>query len=381
MARPWRDVISEWYWRRAVEERADKSSAQGPTTGTKILAVVKDRYESPTAFLRYIGEKLHQYHMIAKDDYYKLEKRVKALKELSSLANEYFTRFKVDMQVAQKRNEENHPSKHTGRHQSGKPMDESVDRNVLTLARRSLRKAAYLKQLREFYSKHGAGYQYRVPQALLEYVKHPQKKTDALVGLSGAVRMEQLDFAHRGDYEVDDENSISCGAAFTQWTKDPRRGNTPFFLWLENHAVCLEDDKSKFETHAVEYIRADHRDPATSLSMLKLVVIDMPLKAIDLTKKTMTLAVCSTKGYKAERRKDPRGDKGWGTDVAAFVWTEAGELFIANHMAQQFHHSSFVSGNTVRCAGMIVIENGIVTAISNNSGHYKPRKEIGRAHV
>ena len=47
----------------------------------------------------------------------------------------------------------------------------------------------------------------------------------------------------------------------------------------------------------------------------------------------------------------------------------------AFHRAQEFHHSSFISGRTVRCAGMIVIQQGIVTALNNNSGHYKPRKE------
>ena len=35
-------------------------------------------------------------------------------------------------------------------------------------------------------------------------------------------------------------------------------------------------------------------------------------------------------------------------------------------------HSNFMAGKPVQCAGMIEIEHGIVTKISNDSGHYKP---------
>lgn len=37
-----------------------------------------------------------------------------------------------------------------------------------------------------------------------------------------------------------------------------------------------------------------------------------------------------------------------------------------------FHHSSFVAGGEVLCAGEIVIVNGVVRMIDNNSGHYLP---------
>lgn len=123
----------------------------------------------------------------------------------------------------------------------------------------------------------------------------------------------------------------------------PPPGDTPFFLWLENHQVCLEDDKGKVETHGVAYVRAERRETADSRSRLKLLIVGSPIQSVDLTKMGGAVEIASTVGYQAERRKDPRGEASFGADVAAFVWTEATEPFIANHSAQEFHHSSFIS--------------------------------------
>ena len=376
--RTWRDVVSVYGWRTGVLERAEKTEATMTATA-KIRGVFQDRFSSPKAFLDYIGEKLHQYHKIQKDEIKNIDSRIKALKELSELANKYLSTFNVSKEAAEARSVEKH--KVWNRFTEGGPQQETVDRNVLSLARRSLRKAGYLRMLKEYYSKGGAGYQFRNPKALLDYVKHPQEKTGEFVGLSPGVRLEQLDPVHRGDYEVDDDLSITCGAAFHQWAGGG--ADKPFFLWLENHAVCIEDDKGKLETNSVAYVRADHREQADARSKLAVLIIGNPIMAVDLTSGEMPTKMCDTVagGYAAERRKDPRGDRTFGNGVAAFVWTEPGEVFIANHMAQEFHHSSFVSGTRVRCGGMLVVENGVVTALSNNSGHYKPRKEHVRNFV
>jgi hypothetical protein len=61
-----------------------------------------------------------------------------------------------------------------------------------------------------------------------------------------------------------------------------------------------------------------------------------------------------------------------GPGTAAYVWTEEREIFIGEHSESSFHHSTFVSGRAVRCAGMIKVKGGMVTFLSNNSGHYKP---------
>ena len=57
---------------------------------------------------------------------------------------------------------------------------------------------------------------------------------------------------------------------------------------------------------------------------------------------------------------------------AAYVWTKCGTLLAGEHATGQLHHSSFVAGDDVRCAGMIRIASGKVEMISSNSGHYRP---------
>ena len=39
------------------------------------------------------------------------------------------------------------------------------------------------------------------------------------------------------------------------------------------------------------------------------------------------------------------------------------------------NHSSMNAGRAVLCAGMIKVENGQVTLLTNSSGHYKPNKQ------
>jgi hypothetical protein len=95
----------------------------------------------------------------------------------------------------------------------------------------------------------------------------------------------------------------------------------------------VEDDKSKLETHGVAYIRADHRETTDPQYKLRLVLTSSPLRMIDFSDPNMRDELCSTKDYAAERRKDPRGEKTFGNGVAAFVWTEECELFIARHLA------------------------------------------------
>ena len=66
-----------------------------------------------------------------------------------------------------------------------------------------------------------------------------------------------------------------------------------------------------------------------------------------------------------------------------------GNLFVkSSQMLQQaayFNHSSFCAGNDVICAGTIVIDDGMLVYIDNQSGHYKPDRDqllmaIGTLH-
>lgn len=57
---------------------------------------------------------------------------------------------------------------------------------------------------------------------------------------------------------------------------------------------------------------------------------------------------------------------------AAYAISLEGKLYAANPVKNHTHHSTFVAGESVICAGLIKIVNGKITDISNRSGHYKP---------
>ena len=62
----------------------------------------------------------------------------------------------------------------------------------------------------------------------------------------------------------------------------------------------------------------------------------------------------------------------------AYVITLGGNLIIHDHIVcdrskgQTYFHSTLAAGMPVICAGLIRVDNGIITDISNESGHYKP---------
>ena len=95
-----------------------------------------------------------------------------------------------------------------------------------------------------------------------------------------------------------------------------------------------------------------------------------------------------TRHKKMNRKELKRFDTGYFAGkgdlqphAAAYVWTACGTLLAGEHVSQKFHHSSFVGGEAVRCAGMIRIDNGKVSQVSNDSGHYQPPQQKLRSFV
>jgi hypothetical protein len=71
-------------------------------------------------------------------------------------------------------------------------------------------------------------------------------------------------------------------------------------------------------------------------------------------------------------------DQGWDTDHAGYVLSMGGDFFCANHFrnqAKNIYHSSYLAGDTVRCAGTWLVELGQVVCISTASGHYAPTQD------
>ena len=70
-----------------------------------------------------------------------------------------------------------------------------------------------------------------------------------------------------------------------------------------------------------------------------------------------------------------------GDGYAMMVFREAagapGELYAADHVTNEFHHSSIYAGRPVNFAGELRCDNGKLLELNNKSGHYKP----GAAHA
>ena len=59
-----------------------------------------------------------------------------------------------------------------------------------------------------------------------------------------------------------------------------------------------------------------------------------------------------------------------------FVLAPDGNLYLSNFFQQGvFHHSSFLAGGEVICAGEMVVEDGVIIRINNLSGHYRAPNE------
>jgi len=59
--------------------------------------------------------------------------------------------------------------------------------------------------------------------------------------------------------------------------------------------------------------------------------------------------------------------------VAIFTIGMDGEVYVNSHIKYKIHHSSEFAGGDVISAGELVAENGVITEISNKSGHYSPK--------
>lgn len=279
---------------------------------------------------------------------------------------------------------------------------------VATLSDKATQKANYIEKLHAFYDGEGRGV--FKGEDLLNFLKSPPHAAGGvLANLQRGCRMERIDPAHRAfEVHLDPRtpftlSDFQCGMnwAFAQWCGclmahplDPDdqivRPNftvndidtaslPPFFLWLENHPICVGADDDTFgmfgfkptEVTGVLYSPYGQAGRAAGgpikavegihwlLPSSNSVVVEMPL---DDPKGGMRLFDTMHLPGKGDEEKQS----------AAYVWTKCGTLLAGEHAAGELHHSSFVAGDDVRCAGMIRIASGKVEMISSNSGHYRP---------
>ena len=63
----------------------------------------------------------------------------------------------------------------------------------------------------------------------------------------------------------------------------------------------------------------------------------------------------------------------WGVWPAIWVMDRTSTLYVSSTPQPGiFNHSSLVAGDSVVCAGEILVVNGVIKRISNSSGHYRP---------
>jgi oxalate decarboxylase/phosphoglucose isomerase-like protein (cupin superfamily) len=236
----------------------------------------------------------------------------------------------------------------------------------------------------------------------LNYINIAAKEPDdtALVGMNKGIIMERLDPWHR-DFEMTFKTTVPTfnqeklyAMAFVQWVMDQRDTNLPFFVWAEGHYMCTEaaDDNGFTNTdgHTINFSDLEstkgsvqyHNSDSTLVAGIDMIWAEANklyayhfkenkgfiYEEYDTTSTSETIV-----GNIVDKNYGKPGDVKY-TPYAknAYVWTKGKQVFAAPHEFGKIHHSSFVSGDMVRCAGMIGVKKGNVVWVDNDSGHYHP---------
>jgi hypothetical protein len=339
------------------------------------FAILPEEIARITALLR-------DYHAVPKPMLSYFKRRIALLKGISQISRQYCDKYGISR---------TEPTQY-----DGQQTTTSMDAYVWSIGVLASRKAGYLEALRRFYGS-AEGRRYQEPAALLEFIRSGQHVIDGFAHLK--CRMERLDPFHRSwEFHIrqdgvvtGSEGSGAMELAFLEWVGlyhpnegmkfDPRSApnwNTltveetePFFVWLEDHSVCLGG--SEFgEAEGVIY---SGHGPNKVIGAVER--IEWLVPSSEGTMMAMPMDnLLSKEGLTPFDTLRFNGKPGVGEgQTAAYVWTRCGTLLAGDHQENKLHHSSFVSGDSVRCAGMIKVEQGKVSYVSNNSGHYKPSND------
>jgi hypothetical protein len=357
MASIWRDIFSADFitaWEQRVK--------------------AEDLWQNYAARFQFMDvfRQVRDYHQVDKTAYGKLMDRQYRLYRISDAAGRILKKW-YSLKEAQQRN---YRYQGTGANRklvfSGYE-EQDTSRSLLTLQRRSLRKASYLSMLRGLYGDPAS-----LNASLFRSQYGAPHRNDHLVDLHAGTRLEALDPVHR-NFEInpkymkfDDDGALlnidedSAGnlyeRIFANWFNS---GNAiPFFLYLEKTPICC----------------SDYHDVCEKEYMKPVPYFDLDQPSVKAPKESK-VRLCPVhagkvwfKGRFGLRAADTTGsyDGKCGPGWAAYAFSEKGELFIAKHQEFVWHHPSFLSGKPLRCAGMILIRHGKVAGVNNNSGHYHP---------
>jgi hypothetical protein len=374
---PWRDVCSAILWANTMKKHK--------------------RGGSLNIFIDAVTAELRTYHLLEKADMSFFRLRRGSLRTIEG---------KVKLFLA---------------HKDGLKAPADLRRHSELLQHQAKLKAGYLDKIQAFYLPEGAGYQYLDPVAFINFLKSPHVAPENGARLQPGTRMEALDPAHRS-FEMHFKNNVlqqnnfysAMESVFGEWIGavkyNPDVGaqfvnpnalnndsnshpalNTPFFVWMENHFFCVGQDHEGYEGIVdplkpkdlqsiiySPYSSGKQEAPIEAVDEIHWLmpssdglVMEFPLAGNNSGK----LRIFDTQHLTGKPPNQNDMNSVGEPKSAAYVWTKDGTLLAGEHKPNHLHHSSFVGGGDIRCAGMINVKYGKVEFISNNSGHYRPSAE------
>ncbi|MBI4903225.1 MAG: hypothetical protein HY820_06290 [Acidobacteria bacterium] len=172
--------------------------------------------------------------------------------------------------------------------------------------------------------------------------------TMQLNGAAGNYQLEANDPLHRCWGMLTNADQL-----FKTWAES--NTNLSFFDWAEQLPPTHADHTAIHSLGSVAYL-----DPSQRASMEVLVAGGRVVKP-DRKNPSLTTHY-STSGAVTLFS----GDR-----FAIFVFSQSMQIYSGSHFLRIFHHSSFLSGARVICAGEWAVSDGIPLYISHKTGHYK----------
>jgi hypothetical protein len=378
MANPWRDVYPLSFWNELVGQyRSGALESSSATVGRWMRSMFNKGRVLPQQIDR-ITRTLSTYHAIPKDESHNFAQRISHLRSIHDDSVEYCNKYNVNKTIKTTRTAED--------------TFTSMDAYVWSIGRRAMRKAGYLVEIQKFCQTDLSD-----PRNMLRYLTDTRHVVDQFQHLQVGCRMEQLDPYHRAfEMHVAEDGTIAGSdfynapmiSAFGEWIGALRDDGgfrnvdtttlgapmKPFFVWLEAHPLTTGGAPGETwniqawgpkDTKAVKY-----RGTPTDISdkwwhwlcaSSTGVISELNFDSLEMTP------------FNTKNGTTKPGDEPFKT--YAYVWAQDGTLLAGIHQESSVHHSSFMAGKSVRCAGMIAVNDaGKVTLVSSNSGHYRPTK-------
>lgn len=246
----------------------------------------------------------------------------------------------------------------------------SMDQWIESLHKRTIKKTEHLNML-------ARALEVKLEKDQLVSLVKSEHQVDCLFP---GVILEKIDTYHReielqphliSEKEYINKTSIPMNKAFSEWANS--NTVTPFFLDLERHPISTAHkilDSSYQKVNVIDYnlkraLTVEIKNHNTSNYNVLMAKLEQLSENQTFPLNTQEQIVgdyidCVKPFHKA------------GSTAYAWDIKDMNKFITHPHKAGQYHHASLFKGGNVRCAGMWVVKDGIITYIDNSSGHYKP---------